>query len=38
MNSPATLIDKVAEGSVVPDINGALPFPCTLGSPSGAFL
>lgn len=38
MNAPATLTDKVAQGTIVPDVNGALPFPCAVSSPSGAFL
>ena len=35
---PEGVIDKIATGTIVPDISGALPFPCTVGSPSGAFL
>lgn len=37
MNSPTTVIDKIAEGTREQDIIGVLPFPCAVGSPSGAF-
>jgi hypothetical protein len=33
MTSPATLVDRVDTGTIVPDISGAMPFPCTLGAP-----
>ena len=35
---PDGVIDKIATGTIVPDINGAQPFPCMVSSPSGAFL
>ena len=38
MTNPAGVVDKIQEGTIVPDINGALPFPCTVSSPSGAFV
>jgi hypothetical protein len=38
MNAPATLTDKIATGTLEQDRPGVLPFPCTVGSPSGAFL
>ena len=37
-SSPATLIDKVATRTLEADYPGVAPFPCTIGSPSGAFL
>jgi hypothetical protein len=36
--APAAVIDKVALGTLEADIPGVQPFPCTVGSPSGAFL
>jgi hypothetical protein len=38
MSSPSAVIDKVAEGTLEEDIAGVGPFPCTAGSPNGAFV
>lgn len=38
MANPAAVIDKTAVGTLEQDYAGVLPFPCTVGSPSGAFL
>jgi hypothetical protein len=38
MTNPAAVIDKTQEGTLQADFSGVLPFPCTIGSPSGAFL
>lgn len=38
MSSPDTLVDKIAQGTIEADHPGVNPFPCTVGSPSGAFL
>jgi hypothetical protein len=38
MTAPASVTDKVAEGTLTTDVPGVLPFPCTPASPSGAFL
>jgi hypothetical protein len=38
MLDPANVIDKTAEGTLEADYPGVLPFPCAVGSPSGAFL
>lgn len=37
-SSPGTLIDKVATRTLETDYPGVAPFPCPIGSPSGAFL
>lgn len=36
MASPDTVIDKIALGTLQADYPGIQPFPCTVGSPSGA--
>jgi hypothetical protein len=36
--SPDAVIDKIATGTIEADRPGVDPFPCTVGSPSGAFL
>lgn len=38
MSNPAGVIDKTATGTLEADFPGVLPFPCTVGSPSGAFV
>lgn len=38
MTNPAGLIDKIQEGAIQANVSGVAPFPCTVGSPSGAFL
>jgi hypothetical protein len=38
MSNPAGVIDKTADGTLQADFAGVLPFPCTIGSPSGAFV
>lgn len=38
MSNPAGLVDAVETGTVDANISGVLPFPCSIGSPSGAFL
>ncbi|MCW5889859.1 MAG: hypothetical protein KIT14_04840 [bacterium] len=38
MSNPAGLVDAVETGTVDANVSGVLPFPCALGSPSGAFL
>jgi hypothetical protein len=38
MSNPAGLVDAVENGTVDANIAGVLPFPCDIGSPSGAFL
>lgn len=38
VTDPDGVIDKVATGTVEADRPGVLPFPCTIGSPSGAFV
>ncbi len=38
MSNPTGVIDKTQEGTLVADFPGVQPFPCTIGSPSGAFL
>jgi len=38
MSSPDTVIDKIATGDLETTVSGVDPFPCTVGSPSGAFL
>lgn len=38
MTNPGGVIDKTAEGTLQTDFPGVQPFPCTIGSPSGAFI
>jgi pectinacetylesterase len=38
MANPDAVIDKVATGTLEADWPGVNPFPCTVGSPSGAFV
>jgi len=38
MANPAGVVDAVETGTVDANIGGVLPFPCDIGSPSGAFL
>jgi hypothetical protein len=38
MSDPDSVIDKIATGAIEASRPGVLPFPCTTGSPSGAFL
>lgn len=38
MASPDTVIDKIALGTLEADYPGVQPFPCAVGSPSGAFV
>lgn len=38
MANPTGVIDKTQEGTLQTDYPGVLPFPCAVGSPSGAFL
>lgn len=38
MANPAGVVDAVETGTVDANISGVLPFPCDIGSPSGAFL
>lgn len=38
MTNPTAVIDKMQEGTLQADYPGVQPFPCTIGSPSGAFL
>jgi hypothetical protein len=37
-SSPGTVIDKVATRTLEADYSGVAPFPCPVGSPSGAFV
>lgn len=36
--TPGSAVDKIATGTLETDYPGVLPFPCAVGSPSGAFL
>jgi hypothetical protein len=38
ISDPDGVIDKIATGTIEADRPGVLPFPCVIGSPSGAFL
>ena len=38
MTSPDAVTDEIAEGTLATDYPGVLPFPCSIGSPRGAFL
>ncbi len=38
MSDPDGVVDKVATGTLETDYPGVAPFPCVVGSPSGAFL
>lgn len=38
MSNPAGVVDAVENGTVDANVSGVLPFPCDIGSPSGAFL
>lgn len=38
MSSPAGVVDAVETGTVDANVAGVQPFPCDIGSPSGAFL
>ena len=38
MSDPDGVIDKIATGTIEANRPGVLPFPCAIGSPSGAFL
>jgi hypothetical protein len=38
MANPAGVVDAVETGTVDANVAGVLPFPCAIGSPSGAFL
>lgn len=38
MTDPDGVIDKIATGTIEADRPGVTPFPCAVGSPSGAFL
>ena len=38
ITDPDGVIDKIATGTIEADRPGVLPFPCSVGSPSGAFL
>ena len=38
MSNPAGVTDKTAEGTLEADFPGILPFPCTVSSPSGAYI
>ncbi len=38
MSNPAGVVDLVEPGTLEADFPGILPFPCTIASPSGAFL
>jgi hypothetical protein len=38
MATPAAVVDKTQNGTLEADYPGVAPFPCTVGSPSGAFL
>ncbi len=36
--APDAVVDKIEPGTLEVDYPGVLPFPCTTGSPSGAFV
>jgi len=38
ISAPDGVTDKIATGTMEADYPGVLPFPCTVGSPSGAFI
>jgi hypothetical protein len=38
MSAPDAVIDKIATGDLETSVAGVVPFPCAVGSPSGAFL